>query len=149
MNEKKETLAEAVVEAARSAFLAGIGAAISIEEGAERLLNNTRKELADNVTRIAREAEKRFDEFVDRGRAYRAQGHKPVAALGEAAEEAVERSERAVDKLTEGTEARIRSAVSDVLHRLDIPTAADVRALAERVEKLQQQVDSLAEAGTT
>lgn len=143
MNEKKEAFADVVLESGRTAWLAGLGTVVTIEEGAERLLHNTRKELKENVTRIADEAQDRFQHLVERGRAYQEERTTRKMEMVDAMEEGTEAVESMVVRVTHRTQTAIRSTVENLLQRLNVPTRDEIRALTEQIDRLQTEIELL------
>lgn len=124
---------EEVMDRARDIWLAGLGALSSVEE----------------------EGAKMFSNLVKKGEAWEEAGRKQLGAakakLGEAydkAEETVEDVASKSAKTTKGLDdkmaASVEATVEKVMQRLGVPTRAEVKDLAGKVETLSARVGALA-----
>ncbi len=123
---------EELAERARDIWLAGLGALSMVEE----------------------EGTKLFNTLVEKGEAWEKEGRKQLGAAKEKLDEAREKVETAVGdaaaktgKITDLDDvifAAVEDTVEKVLQRLGVPTHAEVKDLAGKVEKLSKEVVALA-----
>ncbi|HMB89825.1 MAG TPA: phasin family protein [Rhodothermales bacterium] len=124
---------EDVMDRARDIWLAGLGALSSVEE----------------------EGAKMFSNLVKKGEAWEKAGRKQLGAakakLGEAYEKVEETVEDVASKSVKTTKglddkmaASVEASVEKVMQRLGVPTRAEVKDLAGKVETLSARVGALA-----
>jgi len=115
--ERVESLGHDLKNASRSLWLAGLGAASSVETGGRKL----------------------FEQMVDKGRKL---GSHPSRALplGEPLRQAGQK----VKDLGQRVEQRIESGMTETLHRFGVPAKNDFQILIDRIEKLTLKVEALA-----
>jgi poly(hydroxyalkanoate) granule-associated protein len=124
---------EEVMDRARDIWLAGLGALSSVEE----------------------EGAKMFSTLVKKGEAWEEAGRKQLGAakakLGEAYEKAEETVEDVASKSVKTTKglddkmaASVEATVEKVMQRLGVPTRAEVKDLAGKVDTLSSRVGALA-----
>lgn len=77
-----------------------------------------------------------FDELVERGKKVEERGRKSL-----------KKTRKEIESTTDGLTDRLDHSVSEVLHRMGVPSRTQVEDLTERVEKLTGQVERLAKAG--
>lgn len=124
---------EEVMDRARDIWLAGLGALSSVEE----------------------EGAKMFSNLVKKGEAWEKAGRKQLGAAKAKLGEAYEKVEETVEgvatksvKTTKGLDdkmaASVEASVEKVMQRLGVPTRAEVKDLAGKVETLSARVGALA-----
>jgi len=103
-----------LVETGRAIWLAGLGALAEMEQGRQRL----------------------FDDLVERGRRVERQQLKAI-------DRGVARASEAAEKLSHEVRGRFQDGVGGVLHRANLPSRDDLKALAARLDRLSERVDAL------
>jgi poly(hydroxyalkanoate) granule-associated protein len=105
-----------LLETGRAIWLAGLGALAEVEEGGRRV----------------------FDDLVERGRTLERQQLKAI-------DKGVARASDAAEKLSHQVRGRVQDGVSGVLHRANLPSRDDLKALAARLDRLSERVEALSD----
>lgn len=120
MTQFAEQMAERVKESANQIWLAGLGAYSKAEEEGSKLF--------DNLVQDGEKLEARTRKMVD----------KPLNAAKEKVETVRARATGSWEKVEKAFDIR----VSKALHRLNIPTRADVDDLKQRIDDLEAQLQA-------
>ena len=114
-------------------------------------------DLADSAHRVwlaglgalataGREGEKMFDTLVARGRELEKDVDRPVKRAGARVRGTVRAATSRAGKSLGGIQDSIDETVSSALHRLGVPTQAEIAELGKKVEKLTRAVESRGKA---
>lgn len=120
VNETIDNVGQEVKKTGRNVWLAGLGAASSVQE----------------------EGRKLFEELVERGQARKDKGFGMSAPLRKVGDEASDRAKT----LGQRMETRVEEGVTGAMKRFGVPVREDFEQLIERIDTLTQKVDSLAKA---
>jgi len=116
-----------------------------------------KKDLADSAHRVwlaglgalataGREGEKLFETLVARGREMEQDVEGPVKRAGARVRGTAKAATTRAGKSLGGIQASIDETVSSALHRLGVPTQAEIAELGKKVEKLTRAVESRGKA---
>ena len=122
-----DKIQEDVLHSARKVWLAGLGAISMVEEGASDL----------------------FDQLVTQGRKASSRGRKELENAKARVEGEWRDARTRVGETLEGVGSKVDQQVAEALHRLGIPTRAEIQALTRRVEQLTRHVDKWQGAAET
>lgn len=120
---KPDSLQDELTERGREVWLAGLGALATVEE----------------------EGTKLFNRLVDRGQKFEEERRHE---LEEATEKVREQSDEAISQLEEAgeeTQSMLTETVNSALERFGVPTQKEVDDLADKVDHLSKQVETLAD----
>jgi len=120
MNEKMNDLQDELKDSAQKIWMAGLGA----------------------VTMAGEEGTKLFKSLVEKGEAFQAKEHPPVDKVKQTANDAKEKVTDMWSKLEEGFNDKVAGA----LQKLGVPTKDEISQLTERVDKLMEAINKLADA---
>lgn len=120
ITETVDSVGQDVKNTGRSVWLAGLGAASSVQEQGRKL----------------------FDTLVERGQARKDKGFAVPQPLRTVSDEAGGR----VKNLGRQVESRLEEGVTGTMKRFGVPVRRDFEDLIERIDTLTQKVDSLAKA---
>ena len=107
--------AEHLMETGRHLWLAGLGALSEVDRGGREF----------------------FDGLVERGKRVEKDQLRAV-------DRAVARGAESAERLGEGLRRSVTAGVEDVLHRANLPSRADLRDLAARLDRLSERVEAVA-----
>jgi polyhydroxyalkanoate synthesis regulator phasin len=139
-----------ILSAGRTLWLAGLGAAVEIEQGSRKVLRRFEAEGRKTFDRLQAEGRKSFDNWVERGRplaerqkmAVEEMGERAGGAVRDAADKAGETVRGAGKLLGDTAEYEVKG----LLRKMGMMTYEDVQALAARLETLSRKLDEIAAA---
>lgn len=114
-----DRIQEDVLQSARKVWLAGLGAISMVEEGATDL----------------------FDQLVAQGRKASTRGRKELESARARVEDEWRGARSRVEETLGDVGSKVDQQVAEALHRLGIPTRAEIQALTHRVEQLTRHVE--------
>jgi poly(hydroxyalkanoate) granule-associated protein len=126
MNEQVKKLQHEVRDNAHKAWLFGLGTYSWIEEEGKDLMGDGKKW---------------FDELVERGRTMETRSKKEVDKVRKEAKKEVDTLRTRVEKSVEGIGDQVDKRVTEVLHKMGIPTRNEIQTLTRRVEELTARLE--------
>ncbi len=124
--EEKVNIIQAAQETAQKALHLGIGAADAAREEITSLLEKAQKDVSEIL-----------EGFISRGENLGAEGRKRV-------EETVETNLKQADENVTNIRGEFEKRVESILHRMNVPTKADIDALSKKISTLTRKVNALA-----
>ncbi len=132
VKETAKKVQQDVLESAHKVWLAGLGALSTVGEEGDRL----------------------FRELVDKGRGVESRGKKGAGEVREKVESRVKDVRGRVEERMRGARKRVEKGfdsvwgavddrVTDVLHKMGVPTRDEIQRLTRRVEELNGKIDKL------
>ena len=122
MKEKMNDLQDELKDSAQKIWMAGLGA----------------------VTMAGEEGTKLFKNLVEKGEAFQSQEHPPVDKMKQTANDAKEKVSDIWTKLEDGFNDKVAGA----LQKLGVPTKDEISQLTDRVDKLMEAINKLADVKT-
>ena len=124
--EEKANLVKTAQETAQKAFHLGLGAA-----------DAAREEIISRLEKAQNDVAEILETFIARGQSLDEEGRKKV-------EERVETNLKQTDERVSNMRDEFDKRVETVLHRLNIPTKADIDSLSKKLTTLTRKVNALA-----
>ena len=125
ITEEKNTIVKNAQETAQKALHLGLGAA-----------DAAREELATRLEQIQKEVSNTLESFIVRGESLGAEGRKRV-------EETVETNRKQADESVSTIRGEFDKRVEAILHRMNVPTKADIDSLSKKINTLTRKVNAL------
>lgn len=132
MKDTAKNVQQELLDSAHKVWLAGLGALSTVGDEGNRLFQDLVDKGRDMEGRGRKRAEKTYADLEARAKDVR----------GRVESEAREAKGR-MEKGFEGVWGAVDERVTEVLHRLGVPTRDEIKALTKRVEELNSKVDEL------
>lgn len=123
-------------ETAHRTLLAGVGAVLLVGDEVGNMLVEIKERAQRQAEEARSQATTRTNELIERGQ-------RVESDLKVRFEHATEKRQSDIVETTDDAQSRLRNTVSDVLHRLNVPTRQAIEELNKNVTALARKVDRL------